>query len=157
MMSYIGSKLPSRNKPWTKSRTMIVSTRKHSVCKSYDQNLPSYLTHSLNPPHSRHPSSISHYLTHAYAHTTRSHDMLTRLRTRLLLPTPHRYHESTSSFAALATQSSMLSQSASALFDKDHPSMAGKGTHGIAFKELKQDQLDAIRKKIGLRDWEDES
>lgn len=67
------------------------------------------------------------------------------------------YQESTSSFAALATQSSMLSQSASALFDKDHPSMAGKGTHGIAFKELKQDQLDAIRKKIGLRDWEDES
>ncbi|KAF9652216.1 UBC-like protein [Thelephora ganbajun] len=67
------------------------------------------------------------------------------------------YHESTSSFAALATQSSMLSQSASALFDKDHPSMAGKGTHGIAFKELKPDQLDAIRKKIGLRDWDDES
>ena len=50
----------------------------------------------------------------------------------------------------------MLSQSASALFDKDHPSMAGKGTHGIAFKELKLDQLDAIRKKIGLRDWDDE-
>ena len=68
-----------------------------------------------------------------------------------------RYHESTSSFAALATQSSMLSQSASALFDKDHPSMAGKGTHGIAFKELKPDQLDAIRKKVGLRDWDDES
>lgn len=56
----------------------------------------------------------------------------------------------------MATQSSMLSQSASALFDKDHPSMAGKGTHGIAFKELKPDQLDAIRKKIGLRDWDDE-
>jgi len=51
----------------------------------------------------------------------------------------------------------MLSQSASALFDKDHPSMAGKGTHGIAFKELKPDQLDAIRKRIGLRDWDDES
>jgi hypothetical protein len=51
----------------------------------------------------------------------------------------------------------MLSQSASALFDKDHPSMAGKGTHGVAFKELKHDQLDAIRKKIGLRDWGDES
>ena len=80
------------------------------------------------------------------------HQVLTRTRHGLC-----RYHESTSSFAALATQSSMLSQSASALFDKDHPSMAGKGTHGIAFKELKPDQLDAIRKRIGLRDWDDES
>jgi hypothetical protein len=67
-----------------------------------------------------------------------------------------RYHESTSSFAALATQSSMLSQSASALFDKDHPSMAGKGSHGITFRELKQDQIDAVRSKIGLREWDDE-
>ena len=158
MMSYIGSRLPSRNKPWTKSKTTIVSTGKHSVCKSYDQNLPSYLTPSPNPPHSRHFPSISHTrMLTRHTHTTYSHDMLTRLRARLLLPAPHRYHESTSSFAALATQSSMLSQSASALFDKDHPSMAGKGTHGIAFKELKQDQLDAIRKKIGLRDWDDES
>ncbi|KAH9900014.1 UBC-like protein [Cubamyces lactineus] len=65
------------------------------------------------------------------------------------------YHDTTSSFAALATQSSMLSQSASALFDKDHPSMAGKGSHSMQFKELKPDQLDALRKKLGLQDWED--
>ncbi|KAI0677104.1 UBC-like protein [Trametes maxima] len=67
----------------------------------------------------------------------------------------YRYHDTTSSFAALATQSSMLSQSASALFDKDHPSMAGKGSHSMQFKELKPDQLDSLRKRLGLQDWED--
>ncbi|KAI0650297.1 UBC-like protein [Trametes meyenii] len=66
-----------------------------------------------------------------------------------------RYHDTTSSFAALATQSSMLSQSASALFDKDHPSMAGKGSHSMQFKELKPEQLDSLRKRFGLQDWED--
>ncbi|OCH90970.1 UBC-like protein [Obba rivulosa] len=69
----------------------------------------------------------------------------------------YRYHDSTSSFAALATQSSMLSQSASALFDKDHPSMAGKSSHGITFRELKPEQLSALRTKFGLREWEDSS
>ncbi|KAI0723153.1 UBC-like protein [Earliella scabrosa] len=66
------------------------------------------------------------------------------------------YHDTTSSFAALATQSSMLSQSASALFDKDHPSMAGKGTHSMQFKELKPDQLAALRAKLGLQDWDEQ-
>jgi hypothetical protein len=66
-----------------------------------------------------------------------------------------RYHDTTSSFAALATQSSMLSQSASALFDKDHPSMAGKGTHEMLFKELKPEQLSALRTRLGLKEWED--
>ena len=51
----------------------------------------------------------------------------------------------------------MLSQSASALFDKDHPSMAGKGTHEMLFKELKPDQLAALRARIGLKEWEDPS
>lgn len=63
------------------------------------------------------------------------------------------YHDTTSSFAALATQSSMLSQSASALFDRDHPSMAGKGSHSIHFRELKSEQLDNLRAKLGLQDW----
>lgn len=66
-----------------------------------------------------------------------------------------RYHDTTSSFAALATQSSMLSQSASALFDKDHPSMIGKGNHSMQFRELKDEQLDALRKKLGLQEWDD--
>ena len=50
----------------------------------------------------------------------------------------------------------MLSQSASALFDKDHPSMAGKGSHSMQFKELKPEQLGALRAKLGLRDWDDD-
>ena len=49
----------------------------------------------------------------------------------------------------------MLSQSASALFDKDHPSMAGKGTHEMLFKELRPEQLAALRTKLGLTEWED--
>ncbi|KIP08312.1 hypothetical protein PHLGIDRAFT_23558 [Phlebiopsis gigantea 11061_1 CR5-6] len=64
-----------------------------------------------------------------------------------------RYHDTTSSFAALATQSAMLSQSASALFDRDHPSMAGKGTHGMPFRELAPEQLAAVRAQVGLREW----
>lgn len=47
----------------------------------------------------------------------------------------------------------MLSQSASALFDRDHPSMAGKGSHSIHFRELKSEQLDNLRAKLGLQDW----
>lgn len=66
------------------------------------------------------------------------------------------YHDTTSSFAALATQSSALSQSASALFDKDHPSMAGKGSHSMQFKEIKPEQLNALRTKLGLYDWEED-
>ncbi|THH32756.1 hypothetical protein EUX98_g1468 [Antrodiella citrinella] len=67
------------------------------------------------------------------------------------------YHDTTSSFAALATQSSMLSQSASALFDKDHPSMAGKGSHSIHFRELKPDHLAALRQQLGLKDWNEDT
>lgn len=47
----------------------------------------------------------------------------------------------------------MLSQSASALFDKDHPSMAGKGSHGMLFRELKPDQLASLRNQLGLKEW----
>ena len=150
-MCCIGSKLPSRSKPWMKSRTTIASTRKRSDCESHDQKSPPYLTSPHLFTWTSALTSLPLYLTISHTRT------LTRPRTRPGKPTLHRYHESTSSFAALATQSSMLSQSASALFDKDHPSMAGKGTHGIVFKELKHDQLDTIRKKIGLRDWGDES
>ncbi|KAI0268212.1 ubiquitin-conjugating enzyme/RWD-like protein [Gloeopeniophorella convolvens] len=68
-----------------------------------------------------------------------------------------RYHDTTSSFAALATQSSMLSQTASALFDQDHPSMAStKGpAHSLIFRELKPEQSNALRAQLGLREWED--
>lgn len=66
------------------------------------------------------------------------------------------YHDSTSSFAALATQSAMLSQSASALFDRDHPSMSGKA-HDIVFHEMKEDDLVSMREKLGLHPWDNES
>ncbi|KIM90771.1 hypothetical protein PILCRDRAFT_1032 [Piloderma croceum F 1598] len=68
-----------------------------------------------------------------------------------------RYHDTTSSFAALATQSSMLSQSSSALFDRDHPSMNGKHRDGMMFRELKPQQSAALRTKLGLGEWDDEA
>lgn len=51
----------------------------------------------------------------------------------------------------------MLSQSASALFDKDHPSMAGKGSHGMLFRDLKSEPLSLLRETLGLQDWDDVS
>ncbi|KDQ64479.1 hypothetical protein JAAARDRAFT_28110 [Jaapia argillacea MUCL 33604] len=67
------------------------------------------------------------------------------------------YHDSTSSFAALATQSSMLSQSSSALFDRDHPAKGGKGHHSLTFRQLKQEQIGALRSNLGLQQWDEDA
>ncbi|KAJ7283676.1 UBC-like protein [Mycena rebaudengoi] len=65
-----------------------------------------------------------------------------------------RYHETTSSFANLASQSSLLSQSGPALFDRDHhPSMKGKPRDAMPFRELPPEQLQIQREKLGLHDW----
>jgi len=50
----------------------------------------------------------------------------------------------------------MLSQSASALFDQDHPSMAGKGRHAMTFRELKPVEVKSLQTKLGLRNWDEE-
>ncbi|KAF5363678.1 hypothetical protein D9756_000645 [Leucocoprinus leucothites] len=68
----------------------------------------------------------------------------------------YRYHESTSSFSALATQSSQLTRSESALFDKDHPSFAGRVTEGLGFQKLSSEKLREYRQRLGLREWADE-
>jgi hypothetical protein len=51
----------------------------------------------------------------------------------------------------------MLSQTASALFDQDHPSMANtKGPpHTLIFRELKPEQSGELRSRLGLQAWED--
>ncbi|THH11057.1 hypothetical protein EW145_g908 [Phellinidium pouzarii] len=75
-----------------------------------------------------------------------------------------RYHDSTHSFAALATQSSMLSQSAPTLFESAHytsSSAVGTGikgqqrqaTQGIFFHETHESELDPLRSRLGLRPW----
>ena len=64
-----------------------------------------------------------------------------------------RYRESTASFAALATQSSLLSQSDSALYDKDHPAMGGKGKQTFVFHETRPDVLASMRERLGLKEW----
>ncbi|KAF8914585.1 ubiquitin-conjugating enzyme/RWD-like protein [Mucidula mucida] len=56
------------------------------------------------------------------------------------------YHESTSSFASLATQSSQLSQSPSTLYKPQ----------GFLLKDLKPEQLQSARLKLGLSQWEDD-
>jgi len=64
------------------------------------------------------------------------------------------YHNTTSSFAALATQSSTLSRSSSTLSDRDYPSMPGRSRDGMPFRELKPEQLSTLRSKIGLQEWD---
>lgn len=64
------------------------------------------------------------------------------------------YHSSVSSFAALAEQTSQLSISSSALFDRDHPSMTAKPRDGLPFRKLTAEQLRVERVKIGLTEWD---
>lgn len=75
-----------------------------------------------------------------------------RIHTRDL----NRYHESTSSFSALATQSSQLTRSESALYDKDNPSFTGQLIGGLTFQKLPPEKLREYRQKLGLREWTDE-
>lgn len=67
-----------------------------------------------------------------------------------------RYHESTFSFSALAAQSSQLTRSESALYDKDHPSFAGQPTEGLVFQKLSPDMLREYRQTLGLHEWLDD-
>ncbi|KAF7332197.1 UBC-like protein [Mycena kentingensis (nom. inval.)] len=66
-----------------------------------------------------------------------------------------RYHESTSSFAGLASQSSLLSQSAPALFDHNRPATKGNPRDALPFSELSAAQLSTQRTKLGLKEWPD--
>ncbi|KAG8968619.1 hypothetical protein FRC03_006740 [Tulasnella sp. 419] len=64
------------------------------------------------------------------------------------------YRNSTASFAALAMQTSGLSQSPAALFDRDHPRMGGKeGSASITFKQLTESELNEMRRKVGVHEW----
>ncbi|KAJ7068260.1 UBC-like protein [Mycena amicta] len=64
-----------------------------------------------------------------------------------------RYHESTSSFANLASQSSLLSQSAPSLFDQDRTTSKGAPRDALPFLELSPAQLSAQRTRLGLKEW----
>nr|GAT59410.1 UBC-like protein [Mycena chlorophos] len=65
-----------------------------------------------------------------------------------------RYHESTSSFANLASQSSLLSQSAPALFDQGRTTSKGTPRDALTFVELTPAQLAAQRSRMGLKEWD---
>lgn len=68
-----------------------------------------------------------------------------------------RYRESISSFAALAAQTSSLSQSQSALFERDQPQMSigGASEDGIIFRQLDDATLNSMREKLKVRKWEE--
>lgn len=66
------------------------------------------------------------------------------------------FHDSTSSFAALAYQSASLSKSFPSLFDTDQPTMASKPSHGMKFSELDPKVLKYEREKYGLKTWNTE-
>jgi len=114
------------------------------------------LTPKFNPwrPNEHHVYDILYYIKGSFKKHMLDHlkesDCLNKEAFRL-------YHDTTSSFAALATQSSMLSQTASALFDQDHPSMAStKGPpHSLVFRALTPEQSSALRAKLGLQTWEE--
>jgi len=63
------------------------------------------------------------------------------------------YRESTASFAALATQSALLSQSDTALYDQDYPSLTGKRHQSFRFQETSPEVLQSLREQLGLREW----
>ena len=69
--------------------------------------------------------------------------------------TLNRYRDSTQSFAALATQSAMLSQTAPALFENPHSSARKSQAqiHDIIVKESKDEELNPFRAQLGLRSW----
>lgn len=68
----------------------------------------------------------------------------------------HRYHNSTQSFAALATQTASLSSSESTLFDPHNLSPTGLHASEIVFKKLDSEVLKLERGKLGLQEWERE-
>ncbi|KAJ4489918.1 UBC-like protein [Lentinula aciculospora] len=65
----------------------------------------------------------------------------------------YKYHESTTSFAALAIQTSSLSHSDTALYNKDQSSSKMKPVHAMHFSKLKAKAMKEEREKLGLKEW----
>ncbi|KAG8879891.1 hypothetical protein FRB97_001309 [Tulasnella sp. 331] len=76
-------------------------------------------------------------------------------------PTPSSYsslyRESISSFAGLAAQTSKLSRSQSALFERDQPQTLLGGAHddGIVFRQLNDTTLNRMRQQLKVQKWEE--
>jgi len=100
-------------------------------------------------PKEHHAFDVLHWVKAAFKKHAldglKDHDCLNKEAFRL-------YHESTQTFANLATQSTQLSQTHGALF---HPSTATRPPHGIQFREMKPEQLQDARTKLGLAEWEE--
>lgn len=63
------------------------------------------------------------------------------------------YRESTAHFSGLANQSALLSQSDTALYDQDYPSLTGKRHASFRFQETKPEVLQSLREQLGLKEW----
>ncbi|KAF6762634.1 ubiquitin-conjugating enzyme/RWD-like protein [Ephemerocybe angulata] len=62
-----------------------------------------------------------------------------------------RYKESAQSFASLATQSVHLSESESALFDRDHHNRNRGTPHSLQFQKINSEQMRQVNEKLGLQ------
>ncbi|KAF8897513.1 ubiquitin-conjugating enzyme/RWD-like protein [Infundibulicybe gibba] len=98
-------------------------------------------------PNEHHVFDILHYIKASF----KKHALDKIQESDCLNKEAYRYHNSPTSFGALAAQSSQLSQSNSALFDQDHPSMATQIHSTIDFAEMTAEELDKVRAEIGLK------
>jgi len=107
------------------------------------------ISHRFRPwrPREHHVFDILHFIKSAFKEdllgALREEDCANKEAFRL-------YHRSPQSFASLAAQSVHLSQSESALFDRDHPSRLRGVDHAVRFQKLSADQLRTQQAKLGL-------
>lgn len=132
LMSFTGLRSPSKNMRWINSKKTIVLIKKlYGQCiLFYSENLMLNICLQI-------VRQYSHYLLNPHINV-------------------FRYLDSTHSFAALATQTALLSHSESALFDVDHPSPMGTVGTELVFSKLDPKQLRQERSRIGMQSWQED-
>ncbi|KAJ3742664.1 UBC-like protein [Lentinula detonsa] len=101
-------------------------------------------------PNQHHVFDVLHFIKAAF-----KRDVLDKIEEAdCLNKEAYKYHESTTSFAALATQTSSLSQSDTALYDKGQFSLKTKPAHAIHFAKLKVKTLKEERERLGFGEWQ---
>ncbi|KAJ3853838.1 UBC-like protein [Lentinula lateritia] len=100
-------------------------------------------------PNQHHVFDVLHFIKAAF-----KRDVLDKIEEAdCLNKEAYKYHESTTSFAALATQTSSLSHSDTALYEKDQLSSKTKPLHAMPFSKLKTKTLKEERERLGLKEW----
>ncbi|KAF8830546.1 hypothetical protein HHX47_DHR2000969 [Lentinula edodes] len=100
-------------------------------------------------PNQHHVFDVLHFIKAAF-----KRDVLDKIEEAdCLNKEAYKYHESTTSFAALATQTSSLSHSDTALYEKDQLSLKTKPLHAMPFSKVKAKTLKEERERLGLKEW----